>query len=786
MSQTIYIPTELQSLKQWITWRPGTPNKKGKYTKMPNIKFVEHDKHLAFSDAFHNGRYGFVPYHSDDILLIDIDNTTSLEDLPQGLQDWITTNTPYTEITPSGNGLRVVAKLTSGTTKEEWEGNIATARPGLKYVERLTFADHYQTFTNDVVIEGGVPEIPGELLNELFYIKKKGISDTPVIDITTGLNLNTMSEVPPIEAFREKLLRIPSDGNPRIQKIYEEIESKAYVHYDFWLMVAMSCKNYGMHINDDAAAYKLFDEWSALDVHNYKGQDDTYHKWSNVDPEKARHISWRTVGYIGDRLQYDWPLPIIKKGKSTGYPQPSQLDNFYYLMQFYSIEAWRDELDPDAIYLSGDDDLLTVYFGKFAAPQITDKPMWGPIPQKQLHHRMHEFLQRNKYNSVQQSLVKTLVDTWISAQDRSFNILKEYYRAEAVKVPESFRVNHHLAHTFDDLWSCVNVQKGFESEIPLYKEMFRKWFFIQMKNLYYDGDLDTDNAVLVLTGPQNCRKSTFIRLLLPKHLREKYIRRTNENLKDANSMRTASKIAASSIIMEWDEGDRILDEKYDSAMKAFITEPLATFRDLYEKDVITIRKRAAYAISTNSDKLSLGRDGVRRFWIIPVQFMDTDKLLQLNLHSIYRQLYDEFQAQLACYTKGCVLPWCLTSDQIVRLETATTKEHTAKSSLGLILDETFDSGNQSRLAELRDCVNINKWPYPCRLGQITTYIKMNASADIKMTPAHLKRELEQLCARYTDTQYEPKTYGNYVVTRGKVKVADRVYYIIPPEYDPEK
>jgi len=122
-----WIPDELKAYPQWIVWRYVPKKGQSKPAKIPvdpstgtNLKgFTQGNGWMSFEDAV-NARHsmpgisgiGFVLSSDDPFVGIDIDNC--IEDDGFRLQGWANKHvgdfTSYTEISPSGKGLRIITK----------------------------------------------------------------------------------------------------------------------------------------------------------------------------------------------------------------------------------------------------------------------------------------------------------------------------------------------------------------------------------------------------------------------------------------------------------------------------------------------------------------------------------------------------------------------------------------------------------------------------------------------------------------------------------------------------
>src|ERR1700722_12046972 len=135
------IPSELKQLLQWVCWRYDwrTDNKgKGKWTKVPinprtlgYAKANDPETWSSFESALTQYRQqdnldgiGFVPCENDPYCFIDIDHCLDADHniIIPATQDIVESMNAYTEITPSGAGLRIIFKAETGRGRKH--GNL--------------------------------------------------------------------------------------------------------------------------------------------------------------------------------------------------------------------------------------------------------------------------------------------------------------------------------------------------------------------------------------------------------------------------------------------------------------------------------------------------------------------------------------------------------------------------------------------------------------------------------------------------------------------------------------
>ncbi len=161
---SLFIPDELKAYVQWVCWKWEWKEKQSKWTKPPwNAKTDNHasstdpstwvsfdEAVTAYEENMDFDGIGFVPTGEDPYAMVDLDHCVdasngNIEPWAQKIIDMFNS---YTEITPSGTGLRIIiqGKL-PGTGRKE--GNIEVYDKG-----------HYLTLTGHIL-----PSSSGKIIN---------------------------------------------------------------------------------------------------------------------------------------------------------------------------------------------------------------------------------------------------------------------------------------------------------------------------------------------------------------------------------------------------------------------------------------------------------------------------------------------------------------------------------------------------------------------------------------------------------------------------------------------
>lgn len=160
-----------------------------------------------------------------------------------------------------------------------------------------------------------------------------------------------------------------------------------------------------------------------------------------------------------------------------------------------------------------------------------------------------------------------------------------------------------------------------------------------------DGEVGAD-GVFVLQGPQGCGKTSFFRQIVPN--KRWFVEGAVVDMRDRDSLLNA----LGAWITELGELDATL-KREQSAFKAFITARFNRIRRPYARGETTITRRTSFCGTVNPTDYLRDETGNRRFWTVPVDRIDKQKLFSLSpewvaqlwyqVYAMYRQNRDGFR-----------------------------------------------------------------------------------------------------------------------------------------------
>lgn len=154
------------------------------------------------------------------------------------------------------------------------------------------------------------------------------------------------------------------------------------------------------------------------------------------------------------------------------------------------------------------------------------------------------------------------------------------------------------------------------------------------------------DTALILKGEQGIKKSTFFNVLAGSFFCDTALDLTSKD---------AFMVLSSAWIIEWSEFDYTLSRNQQSAVRAFLSAKVDSYRPPYGREVVTRPRRCVIVGTTNEDHFLHDPTGSRRFWVIEVPNsppVDVERL---------REMRDQLWAEaVALYRAGEA--WYLAND----------------------------------------------------------------------------------------------------------------------------
>ena len=190
------------------------------------------------------------------------------------------------------------------------------------------------------------------------------------------------------------------------------------------------------------------------------------------------------------------------------------------------------------------------------------------------------------------------------------------------------------ADRLTDLYHIMGISDEF------HKVLVRKWLLQTIAILFNSNDKPiSSQGILVLQGGQGIVKTEFLRHLAIKN--EFFKGGSVLDMKNKDTIISATRVW----ICELGEIDSTTSKK-QSELKAFITEQYDRYREPYARKEVKRLRKTSFCGTVNPTAYLTDETGNRRFWTIPVQSIDLNKVFSSDSEwytQLWRQIYSEYK-----------------------------------------------------------------------------------------------------------------------------------------------
>ena len=771
------IPKDILDSKIWLAYY-FHKKKNGTYTKPPCAQqghTVEGDQEgVTFWEAIKDGYPGIKINKHTDLIAFDIDDKEAklgkrlfdLNNLSEEFVNFIAKYDSYSELSPSGCGLRILMLCKD---KSDLPGRVNLSKE-LCIGGELFMNSGYVTITGNYVAGTSISTIEPEDLKKWYTHEP---SEAKIIEFPKEI---ARSSLPSLNLVLEALETCYLDQRTRVKAVYKTITGQDYSHYDYWMKIMSACHDYALKANQMTKVMPAVVEWSKTDKESYEDEENVIKHWSSLS-ETEQGITYHTLFKFAKMLKFQWPDEAYDtKGNPTGKPLINSLENFQYLIDYYSIEVYQDVFDG-CLYVKADEDVLNKYFN---AAENTKSffGMIGPFTLETIKGIFWDLSQKNGYINVASGTIYPLATTFLRTNVKSINMLKAWLDTSPDQLSEDMieKDTDISKSNLDYLISCIKF-RGTQN-FDLARTYLETFFFEMMMPLYnLKRKYSQRSFMLVMTGPENCRKTTFFTMLFPANLRRQFITNSTETLGGAKSIRDFSTSLVSSALVVSDEFEIFYNKKNDSLFKTYVTSDVVDYVPIYEKTMRKEYKNAVLAGTTNRRSLAFEQDSNRRLAFLDVKFIDTSAMECINWHHFYRDFIDRGKKAMC----NGIHPWKI-SDEAIQQQYGINEEFRSQSNLEIILRETFDFDMKTHKEVINyDNCSVQHNKNLSKISDIIGAIKQRyPSYDPK--PAELKHLLKRLCGRYTNTTNKKRAFKNFSgsIKSGIIKQGQWTKYVVPP------
>ena len=769
------IPKEILTSKIWLAYY-FQKNKNGTYTKPPCSQqghTVNDDKEgVTFWEAIKDGYPGIKINKHTNLIAFDIDDKEAklgkrkfdISRLSEEFKKFMMDYNSYTEISPSGCGLRILMQCEN---KNDLSGR-ANLSKELCIGGELFMNSGFVTITGNQISGTDIATIKPEKLKK-WCVQNETKIKAEIIDFP--------QKIPSLNIALDALKACFLDQRSRVQFVYKTIINQEYNHYDYWFRILSACHDYAIKSNQMTEMVPAIVEWSKTDKESFENEEDVIKHWSSLSQKKS-NITFHTLFKFAQMLKFQWPQEAFNKdGNPTGKPLVNSYENFQYMMDYFNINICQDIFN-NSFYVKADEDIIKKYFyGKGISQEYFG--MTGPYTVEALKFKFWAISQKNGYANVTFSTISPLFSAYLVDNIKMVNMLKLWLDTPEEELSEDMvEENTDISKSnLKYLMSCIKFDVI--QNLELAEKYFDTFFFEMMMPLYnLKRKYSQRSFMLVMTGPENCRKTTFFSMLFPANLRRQFVTNSTETLGGAKSIRDFATSLVTSALVVTDEFEIFYNQKNDSLFKTYVTSDVIDYVPIYEKTMRKEYKNAVLAGTTNKRSLAFEQDSNRRLAMIDIHWIDTNAMELINWHYFYR----DYIAKGKKAMMNGIHPWKL-PEEIIRLQYDANEEFRAQSNLEIILKETFDFDMKTHEKFVDyDKGDIQRNHELLKISDIIGTIRQKYPT-IPIKPAELKHLLKRLCGKYTGTSNKQKqlehSKGN--IKNGIITQGQWVRYAMPPK-----
>jgi len=352
--------------------------------------------------------------------------------------------------------------------------------------------------------------------------------------------------------------------------------------------------------NEDAAVFEPTQErpggYHCFHSHGHKTRDLMEWLVNRLGEDQVAQHCDRYMVRVGHAVVYGRPkFPVMNSGKDgSAYPVKDRRENTIALLDHHGIEGTYDEMAREVTWRCGED--------RWSDQEAIDE--------------IRELGRRYSFRPARDILEEHLRGY---LRDRSYHPVKDWI--EDVAWDGEDRI--------EPLFATLKLRDHVDRDLALVQ--VRKWLVSAVAALYEAGGVKAEH-VLVLVGPQACRKTTWITGLAPGFVRQGV--HIDPDNKDSIRQATTTWIA------ELGEMRSSVSRADTERLKAFLSQTVDIYRPPYGRYDEKHPRRTVFAGSENNRDFLRDPTGNRRFWVIEVEHCDTDH--GIDMQQVWAQAKDMY------------------------------------------------------------------------------------------------------------------------------------------------
>ena len=324
----------------------------------------------------------------------------------------------------------------------------------------------------------------------------------------------------------------------------------------------------------------------------------------------------------------------------------------------------------------------------------------------------------------QNSIVLNLLREDVCEEGNPQSLVKLYLNSEEVEVYDPIR--DYLEHL--PQWDGRNYVADLFSRLPGITSEQAGYLAIWLRSAVAHWlQLDTlhgNECVPTLIGSQGCGKTTFLRRLLPQHLRQYYLDHLNLSNKFDKEMALTN-----NLLVNLDELDAIRPSQH-SALKQTLSKSKVNGRPIFGRAQADRPRYASFVATTNNLHPLTDATGSRRYICLTIP---EGQLIDNTGNIDYLQLY----AQVLYELRELKVPYWFNNDEVARIQELNL-DYMAKKDMTEMIEACFqrpEEGETGRMMSNTEVLGILTKAFPS--------LKMMAGLGIKLGLAMKKLGFEQ-------------------------------------------
>jgi len=756
--EQLQTPPKIAQMKSWIPTSSIDKRPTSKNWQDPQNHDVFIPTHRA---GFVHTNIGEAKY----IITIDVDvdptgqKPNSTKEIPQPIRQLLKDRPTYTETSMSGHGQHILyyvdedtaallnqlaGRVTLGTvTKGELFHHSGYVIYTLKPSSLSPPNTPINAITRAELVEA-IPELSME--NALQQAIPQSQSSTGQRDPNENID-DIINRIP------DKVHRIPYFDTPKAKRIIDQLSIPISSNYDWWLTIGMALSDLALCTTNEVDAqrcYQAFLIWSEADA-AFVNEQDVLRHYKSFGAKPHKDITYRTLISIVNLTNPRWLWFVQKSGKNTTHPDPKEIENVQPLVESTGFK------------------FLFNVVKKTYAVESDDIPRME-VDREGLESKMHDLMATNGMRGVTSPLARTYAKKTALSQEE-FNPIEEWISSKPWDNKDRLQA----------LYNTIQISHFDDKFRDLYNAFIYKNLMALVAHNFYEGDHGGTRGIVILQGAQNTYKSTWVKQLLPLHLRDYYCPSMMGNNMRGNLSKDFNLEAGSFAIVNYDEVEGLISGATGSAIKNFLIQSVDSYRPVYGTKVETNKRFSTFWGTTNQSEIKSDSTGMRRFWLIPVEKCDTIAQADIDMQQVFAQIKVEMEATLASRDGSYDMPWDLTKEERL-LNVKNMSDKTSASDLDMLV---HDIENELDIEfNIHAFTNSGAGPNLKLVKTQRDLVAYYNSMGAETSMANLKHALNRYCGKWTSTIGRKTTFPNVqgYIKDGKWHVQDSrksSYYLLP-------